>query len=132
MHHEQQINKKGGISLSKVLTDNLFAYLLAVLISHRKWQYIIPYKSGIFITLFRWSVPQIRLSNQLIWTRFQSKLTGLYYIILYSFVPKYRYRTRAIITRSRFETALEYKPRIFKVKKVSLYYKPLCIINRGL
>ena len=48
MHHEQQINKKGGISLSKVLTDNLFAYLLAVLISHRKWQYIIPYKSGIF------------------------------------------------------------------------------------
>ena len=82
MHHEQQINKKGGISLSKVLIDNLFAYLLAVLISHRKWQYIIPYKSGIFITLFRWSVPQIRLSNQLIWTRFQSKLPGLYYIIL--------------------------------------------------
>ena len=44
----------------------------------------------------------------------------------------YSYRTRAIITRSRFETALDYKPRIFKVKKVSLYYKPLCNINRGL
>ena len=42
------------------------------------------------------------------------------------------YRTRAIITRSRFETALDYKPRIFKVKKVSMYYKPLCNINRGL
>ena len=42
------------------------------------------------------------------------------------------YRTRAIITRSRFETALDYKPRIFKVRKVSLHYKPLCIINRGL
>ena len=42
------------------------------------------------------------------------------------------YRTRAIITRSRFETALDYKPRIFKVRKVSLYYKPLCSINRGL
>ena len=42
------------------------------------------------------------------------------------------YRTRAIITRSRFETALDYKPRIFKVRKVSLYYKPLCNINRGL
>ena len=83
MHHEQQINKKGGISLSKVLTDNLFAYLLAVLISHRKWQYIIPYESSIFITLFRWSVPQIRLSNQLIWTRSQSKLP---WFILYNFV----------------------------------------------
>ena len=42
------------------------------------------------------------------------------------------YRTRAIITRSRFETALDYKPRIFKVRKVSLYFKPLCSINRGL
>ena len=42
------------------------------------------------------------------------------------------YRTRAIITRSRFATALDYKPRIFKVKKVLLHYKPLCIINRGL
>ena len=42
------------------------------------------------------------------------------------------YRTRAIITRSRFETALDYKPRIFEVRKVSLYYKPLCSINRGL
>ena len=42
------------------------------------------------------------------------------------------YRTRAIITRSRFETALDYKPRIFKVRKVSLYYKPRCSINRGL
>ena len=42
------------------------------------------------------------------------------------------YRTRAIITRSRFETALDYKPQIFKVRKVSLYYKPLCNINRGL
>ena len=43
-----------------------------------------------------------------------------------------KYRTRAIITRSRFETALDYKPRIFNVRKVSLYYKPLCNINRGL
>ena len=42
------------------------------------------------------------------------------------------YRTRAIKTRSRFETALDYKPRIFKVRKVSWYYKPLCSINRGL
>ena len=42
------------------------------------------------------------------------------------------YRTRTIITRSRFETALDYKPRIFKVKKVSMYHKPLCNINRGL
>ena len=42
------------------------------------------------------------------------------------------YRTRAIITRSRFETALDYKPRIFKVRKVSMNYKPLCNINRGL
>ena len=42
------------------------------------------------------------------------------------------YHTRAIITRSRFETALDYKPRIFKVRKVSLNYKPLCSINRGL
>ena len=32
-----------------------------------------------------------------------------------------KYRTRAIITRSRFETALDYKPRIFKFRKVSLY-----------
>ena len=30
------------------------------------------------------------------------------------------YRTRAIITRSRFETALDYKPRIFKVRKLSM------------
>ena len=43
-----------------------------------------------------------------------------------------KYRTRAIITRSRFETALDYKPRILSLKKVSLKYKPLCIINRGL
>ena len=43
-----------------------------------------------------------------------------------------KYRTRAIITRSRFETALDYKPRIFKVRKVSLDYKQLCNINRGL
>ena len=42
------------------------------------------------------------------------------------------YRTRAIITRSRFETALDYKPRIFKIRKVSLNHKPLCNINRGL
>ena len=42
------------------------------------------------------------------------------------------YRTRAIITRSRFETALDYKPRIFKVRKVPMHYKPLCSINRGL
>ena len=45
-----------------------------------------------------------------------------YYILIY--------RTRAIIARSRFETALDYKPRIFKVKKnfivlqTSLQYKP--------
>merc|ERR1711894_301935 len=45
---------------------------------------------------------------------------------------EFKYRTRAIITRSRFETALDYKPRIFKVRKVSLNYKPLCSINRGL
>ena len=32
------------------------------------------------------------------------------------------YRTRAIITRSRFETALDYKPRIFKVRKVSFLH----------
>jgi hypothetical protein len=43
-----------------------------------------------------------------------------------------KYRTRAIITRSQFETALDYKPRIFKFRKVSLYYKLLCNINRGL
>ena len=42
------------------------------------------------------------------------------------------YRTRAIITRSRFETALDYKPRIFRLRKVSMQYKPLCSINRGL
>ena len=42
------------------------------------------------------------------------------------------HHTRAIITRSRFETALDYKPRIFKVRKVSLNYKPLCSTNRGL
>ena len=46
-------------------------------------------------------------------------------------LSNYGYRTRAIITRSRFETALDYKPRIFKVRKVSLYYKPLCNVNRG-
>ena len=46
--------------------------------------------------------------------------------------PVCKYRTRAIITRSRFETALDYKPRIFKVRKVSLHYKPRCNINRGL
>ena len=28
----------------------------------------------------------------------------------------YKYRTRAIITRSRFETALDYKPRILGLK----------------
>ena len=39
---------------------------------------------------------------------------------------RYKYRTRAIITRSRFETALDYKPLIFKVRKLSMYYKPLC------
>ena len=39
------------------------------------------------------------------------------------------YRTRAIITRSRFETALDYKPRILRLKKVSSEYKPLCNIN---
>ena len=43
-----------------------------------------------------------------------------------------KYRTRAIIARSRFETALDYKPRIFKVRKVSLYYKRPCNINHGL
>ena len=42
------------------------------------------------------------------------------------------YRTRAIITRSWFETALDYKPRVFKVRKVPMHYKPLCNINRGL
>ena len=40
-----------------------------------------------------------------------------------------KYHTRVIITRSRFETALDYKPQIFKVKKVSLYYKPLSNTN---
>ena len=49
-----------------------------------------------------------------------------------SYISQVIYRTRAIITRSRFETALEYKPRIFQVRKVSWYYKPLCNINRGL
>ena len=31
-----------------------------------------------------------------------------------------KYRTRAIIARSRFETALDYKPRIFRLRKVSM------------
>ena len=52
--------------------------------------------------------------------------------VRYLETPCIKYRTRAIITRSRFETALDYKPRIFKVRKVSLNYKPLCSINRGL
>ena len=39
---------------------------------------------------------------------------------------------RAIITRSRFETALDYKTRIFEVRKASMNYKPLCNINRSL
>ena len=37
-----------------------------------------------------------------------------------SYISQVIYRTRAIITRSRFETALEYKPRIFKLRKVSM------------
>ena len=32
----------------------------------------------------------------------------------------YSYPTRAIITRSRFETALDYKPRILRLRKVLL------------
>ena len=58
-----------------------------------------------------------------------SKTASLTCLLLVHF---YMYRTRAIITRSRFETALDYKQRIFKVRKVSLHYKPLCNINRGL
>ena len=51
---------------------------------------------------------------------------------VWKFLTLSEYRTRAIITRSWCETALDYKPRICKVRKVSLYYKPLCNINRGL
>ena len=47
-------------------------------------------------------------------------ITGTYFFRRW---PEFMYRTRAIITRSRFETALDYKPRIFKVRKVSLYSK---------
>ena len=39
---------------------------------------------------------------------------------LVDYLAQVIYRTRAIITRSRFETALDYKPRIFKVRKVSM------------
>ena len=43
------------------------------------------------------------------------------------------YRTRAIIARSRSETALEYKPRILGLKNeefLFLVHKVVCNINR--
>ena len=42
------------------------------------------------------------------------------------------YRTRTIITLSSLETALDYKQRILRCRKVSCSIKPLCSINRGL
>ena len=39
---------------------------------------------------------------------------------VHRFVLNLTYRTRAIITRSRFETALDYKPRILDSKNEEL------------
>ena len=44
--------------------------------------------------------------------RFDKNSTIAFFYILGSKNFKFEYRTRAIITRSRFETALDYKPRI--------------------
>ena len=54
--------------------------------------------------------------------------TGIEKCVILQLGNLHNYRTCAIITRSRFETTLDYKPRIFKVRKVSLQtalqYKP--------
>ena len=64
--------------------------------------------------------------------RWLSKIHIVFFFMWKRTLCPLKYRTRAIITRSRFETALDYKPRIFKIRKVSLNHKLLCNINRGL
>ena len=41
--------------------------------------------------------------------------TFMFFYLVYQRWVLTNYRTRAIITRSRFETALDYKPRIFRL-----------------
>ena len=52
--------------------------------------------------------------------------------LLKMWVTEIKYRTRAIIARSRSETALEYKPRILGLKNEEfpfLVHKVVCNIN---